>query len=115
MNEASAAGGLSRFAEAFVQHVDFDIRQILHDSEGLARGESREEILMSYYEALYEPLCAVLMRGMTSQQLSTEPPNRLADVFLGGLYALRRRSGQPLDLDAPRWWGQHFACGFARQ
>ena len=87
--EIALEDGLAAFASIYFVTAKFDFGQILRDQSSMSRDESRATVYGYYFRAVYEPLCAILMSGMERGELPPEPVGRVADVFLGGLFALQ--------------------------
>ena len=109
------SSGLARYAQALIANVPFEVAQVLRDSALMARDDSRERIYDAYLQALFEPLCGILVRGMQRGSLLTEPVTRLAEVFLAGAAALRAGSprGPETAEDLAKWWAARFLSGFS--
>jgi AcrR family transcriptional regulator len=104
---------LSKYAEALICEVPFEVGQVLRDTGQMARDESRERIYDAYLQAVFEPLCGILVRGMQRGVLLTEPVARLAEVFLAGVSALRATTPRSSDgaAELSNWWATRFLNG----
>ena len=105
----SVLEGLTAFATMFYNATDFDVAQVVRDVESLERPSSREEVFNLYFQAVYEPLCAILLAGIESGELNAEPIGRLADVFLASMHALKGK-GEDSHSTAS-WLAQRFLTG----
>ena len=105
--------GLAAYATMYFTVVRFDIPQVLRDIKDLARDASKEEVYNAYFTRVYEPLCALLITGMERGELPPEPVQRVADLFLSGIYALYPQ----VDKDPAgiaRWYANRFLFGHRR-
>ena len=94
--------------------LDFDLRQLLFDSERLTRPASREKVLSGYFQAVYSPLYTILSRGQARGEVRSDSLNALAETFVGGALA-QHRAGRAADgaQDAAAWWTRLFMEGAA--
>ena len=108
----SLTEGLTAFSTIFLLEVPFDIDQVLRDIPGLVRPESQEAVYNAYFQALYEPLCAILIEAMERNELPPEPIGPVADVFLAGLHQLRKKGAPGYEVTTAKWYAQRFVNGF---
>lgn len=90
------------------------VLQIQRDTETLVRPESRERIVSSLHQAVFEPLYAILLVGMERGMLKPDPVRRTASVFI--VVADAHRPGNGLSeieaMDDFQWWVDRFLRGF---
>lgn len=91
---ATLADGLAAYSLIYFNMVNFDVPQVVRDVESLVRTESKEQVFGAYFQAVYEPLCAILIEGMERGELPSGPIGRIADLFLAGLYAIKPQIDQ---------------------
>jgi AcrR family transcriptional regulator len=111
---AGLEGALSSIADAVRSPGHPDLIQLNRDIAKLTRAESREKVVEALQRTVYEPVYAVLIEGMGSGRLRTEPIHPATAVFLTGAAALR--SGGLLTAAAEagsEWWVSRFLSGFA--
>jgi TetR/AcrR family transcriptional regulator len=102
--------GLAAYATMYFTVVRFNIPQVLRDIDHLVRDASKEEIYNAYFQRVYEPLCALLISGMEKGELPPEPVQRVADLFLSGLYVLYPQvDKEPAGI--ARWYARRFLYG----
>lgn len=111
-NTPSLIDGLTGFATLFFMEVAFDIDQVSNDAPKLARSDSQEAIFGAYFQAVYEPLCAVLIEGMERGELPPEQVGPIADLFLAGLHLLKRKTTPGNEVTTARWFAERFVRGF---
>lgn len=91
-----------------------DVLQVQRDVPILSRPESREQIMASLHQGVFEPLFAILLVGMERRLLRAEPVRKTAAVFVSVACAFR--AGAPLNEpggpDALDWWVDRFLRGF---
>lgn len=109
--EPEALKALSTFARTLMESVPFDYTQVLRDAGSMARPESREKLVEMYYQALYEPLCTILLRAMERDEVRPEPVGRMADVFIAGAWQLRGPHPRENAVDLAGWWTRIFLSG----
>gem|GEM_PF-6835770 len=113
-NTPSLIDGLTAFAALYFIEVDFDVDQVSRDISGLARPESQEAVYGAYFQAVFEPVCAVLQEGIERGELAPEPVGPIADLFLAGLYLLKRKMSLGNEINTASWFAQRFVGGFGR-
>lgn len=102
--------GLAAYATMYFTVIRFDVPQVLRDIDHLVRDASKEEVYNAYFQRIYEPLCALLITGMERGELPPEPVQRVADLFLSGIYVLHAQ----VDKDpagVANWYSQRFLFG----
>jgi AcrR family transcriptional regulator len=114
-NRLEVEPALTRYAKALLSEVPFEVGQVIRDTVQMVRDESRERIYDAYLQAVFEPLCGILIRGMQKGLLLTEPVARLADIFLAGVAALRSNTPRSSDgaSELAAWWSTRFLNGFS--
>ena len=96
--------------------LDFDLRQLLKDTERLAKPSSRERVLGAYLKALYNPLYGALVRSVGRGELRADSVGLMAEAFLGGAQNLTRHAKRSPEASAEiaAWWARAFLGGVAR-
>lgn len=110
---ATLEESLIAYAAIYFMMSGIDIQQVVRDIEGLTRDSSKEAVYGSYFEAIYEPLCAILIEGMDSGRLPQEAVGRLADLFLAGLNALSAHADKD-SAGTAAWFVQRYLHGHRR-
>jgi AcrR family transcriptional regulator len=115
LKNASLTEGLAGFAMLFFIEVAFDIDQVLRDIPTLGRHASQEAVYGAYFQALYEPLLAVFIEAMERGELSPESVGPIADIFLAGLFHLKKNMSDGQEATSARWYAERFVRGFGRR
>lgn len=102
--EATFEQNLVAFARHLMGSVRIDVPMVMRDARGLDRPDSRERLVNAYAQALYEPLCAILLDGMEKGAIRSEPIARLADAFLAGSWELRGPGVRLNAQELAEWW-----------
>ena len=106
---------LIRYSCSLLSNIEFDLHQILRDALRLQRPESKDRVLGAYMRAVYEPLATILVEAVATSEFRNDSVQQLADVFLGGLLALRNSSLPVETMDSQAaWWCQAFIRAFAK-
>lgn len=115
-NESDPIEALVSFARGFGEFRGIDLLQTMRTSAGLSRRESTSRIERAYFEAVYEPLCLLLMAAADSGRLAIDDLAKAAASFLFGAMAASPRYSLPASgADSNyRWWTSHYAYGFVR-
>ena len=114
-NTPSLIDGLTAFSTLYFIEVAFDVDQICRDIPRLARQESQEKVYGEYFQSVFEPICAVLQEGIERGELPPEPVGPIGDLFLAGLYLLKRKMTPGNEINTARWYAQRFVGGFGRR
>ncbi len=104
---------LKDFARGLSQDLSFDLRQLLRDAERLQRPESREQVLAAYLQAVYNPLYAIIVRGISRGDIQQEPMGLLAETFIAGALALGKHGWRASESseEGAAWWARIFLHG----
>lgn len=111
---ANTRDQLAAICRALLRNTSLNLLVVLRDAKMMARAESQERILYAYLGAVFEPLAAVLVRGVERGKLRPEPIARMANAFLLGALSL----GPAFSIDsttveeASLWWAKRFVNGF---
>ena len=107
---ATVEDGLAAFAAIYFNVVKFDVQQVVRDIDQLSRDNSKETVYGAYFQAIYEPLCAILIEGTEKGELATGPIGPVADLYLAGLFMLHAKTEQDLAGTAV-WFAKRFLRG----
>lgn len=107
---SSVEDGLAAFAAIFFNVVKFDVPQVVRDIENLARDASKATVYNAYFQAIYEPLCAILIEATERGELAPEPIGPIADLYLASLYMIHSKVDQDLAGTAI-WFMRRFLHG----
>lgn len=107
---------LASFCSTLTQFEGVHLLRTLDCASRLHRSESRERIERAYLQAVFEPLCVILLNAEDAGALSVRELNRTASAFLfGALSQHPRYSANATDTNPNyRWWVDHFAFGFSK-
>jgi TetR/AcrR family transcriptional regulator len=108
------ADGLAAFATLYFSGANLDVGQVLRDIPTLSKEASRDAVYTSYFHAVYEPLCAILIDAMEQGVLPPEPIGPIADVFLNAVQFLRDKLSPGSEASTARWLADKFVNGFAQ-
>lgn len=109
-NPETLEAALASFSAILFNASTFDITQVVRDIPGLDRDASKEAVYGAYFQAVYEPLCAILIEGMERGELPPEPVGRIADLFLANVFALESQADRdPAGIAA--WIARRFLHG----
>lgn len=81
MGESRADACLRACARALMQS-GAPIHQILHDAHRMEKPESGERILGAYFEHVFEPLCGLFVQMAATGQITADPVDKTAQLFI---------------------------------
>lgn len=113
---SSLLESLTAITRALTRENQMDVLRVLRDADRLTRTEGRDQVYAGYFQWLYEPLCAVLMRGVEHGEVRPEPLGRMAAGFVLGALSSSPNWGVPgsAPTDDHAWWPRCFLDGFGK-